>query len=374
MKPGFILTVTVYILALVSCSSRQSKETNAFLVDEKLAQPALNKLTITSHGGYESNGTFEFDDLNVACLQRNDTLLIFNGEGGFTGNSLKIIVSGNSYTIGVSRYSCTYQYGFTPVAQRLILNQSGFHIGDSIMGKLYFKGFHIVDSVKHRVDTAEVKGRFRYKIYNRDTDIDNLRSISNYNRFLKESRNRPDTLTSLWLGKSGIKQLPAELKRFKNLKELNLDYNNLSGADLSELAKFEQLELLNLKNCNLRKIPSVVYKLKNLKDLTITLNDLTSLPDSLFEMKNLRSLSIEGKNLKDLPDAIARLQKLEELDLSVTRIKKFPNAILKLKKLRVIDPPDSMDYFPPALAKCLLEWGTYDGIKNVNEFKHLLRN
>ena len=62
------------------------------------------------------------------------------------------------------------------------------------------------------------------------------------------------------IGNEGLKDL-CKLE-FKELKELNLNWNNISDIKVFEKVQFEKLEILNLENNKISDKNSIIKKLK----------------------------------------------------------------------------------------------------------------
>ncbi len=86
-------------------------------------------------------------------------------------------------------------------------------------------------------------------------------------------------------------------------------------------------------------------------------------------MSSLKKLELGNNKINELPEQIGSLKYLEILSIANTPITSLPKSIVNLQQLKQIYPPDSLDYFPPELARCLSHVFSYRGIKNYNEFK-----
>jgi len=116
---------------------------------------------------------------------------------------------------------------------------------------------------------------------------------------------------------------------------------------------------LDLSKDKLTEIPSAIYAYKNLRELNLSQNKLTSLPDD-FHLPNLQILNLEkndldtfsnsicrntalthlymGKNkIKYLPETIGNLQNLVVFDIWFNPIQDLPMALTTMKKLRFMD-------------------------------------
>jgi len=365
-----LITYGLFILA--ACNHKQTKQDKVettFKVNPNLTKSDTDTLFIQTNGRGENYLRF-YDDKEGFCKLRNDTIMIFNSKGFFTGKSMSIFITKETFNFKIHEYSCTYGHTYKTIEQKLTLNKSHFIVNDTIVGEMFFKSVFVLDSIKHIVDTTVVTGRFKYRVRDADYDYNTLTQEKNYQEFLELSRNRPDTITSLRLWNCGFKKLPKEISLFKNLTDLDLESNDLSNADLSLLSSLTKMKTISFQNCNLTKFPTVVFSFKQLTRLNIWNNGIKELPSQLFQMTSLKELEIGANDYSELPAEIGNLKNLEMLSVASTSVRTFPKTILQLTKLKEIYPPDRMDYFPPQLAKCLSQTFSYSGIKNLEDFKN----
>jgi Leucine-rich repeat (LRR) protein len=97
-----------------------------------------------------------------------------------------------------------------------------------------------------------------------------------------------------------------------NLTELNVSYNNLTGALPSQIGKLKNLKILNASNNEMTGVPAEVGQLTNLEILDLSNNKLTGLPNELANLKNLKTLNLSGnqyseQDLKIIRDSLPRV-------------------------------------------------------------------
>lgn len=83
------------------------------------------------------------------------------------------------------------------------------------------------------------------------------------------------------------------------LEELNVSYNNLTGALPSQIGKLKNLKVLNASNNQMTGVPAEVGQLKNLEVLDLSNNQLTGLPNELANLKNLKTLNLSGNQYSE---------------------------------------------------------------------------
>ncbi|WP_187344905.1 leucine-rich repeat domain-containing protein [Cystobacter ferrugineus] len=113
-------------------------------------------------------------------------------------------------------------------------------------------------------------------------------------------------LERLWLGSTGLKQLPGELGRLGKLKRLDLSFNRELRSLPPEVGQLQALESLNLKNTGLTSLPEELGRLERLTFLDLQATELKSLPACLFQMKSLKTLDLYWTPIP--PEEIERLR------------------------------------------------------------------
>jgi len=153
------------------------------------------------------------------------------------------------------------------------------------------------------------------------------------------------SLKKLSLFEIGFKNLPPEISQLTNLEELSLetglgDLGNkiptwqFPSRDLPIIYKLTNLRSLSLGFNNIRSIPIGIESLKKLKTFYCNYAKLESLPDGFGQLTNLETLSLDGNSLSSLPTSFGNLVKLEKLDLSDNPLAFLPPSFGKLKNLK----------------------------------------
>ncbi|ATB43525.1 hypothetical protein CYFUS_009005 [Cystobacter fuscus] len=114
-------------------------------------------------------------------------------------------------------------------------------------------------------------------------------------------------LERLWLGSTGLKQLPGELGQLRKLKKLDLSFNRELRSLPPEVGQLQELESLNLKNTGLTSLPEELGRLERLTFLDLQATELKSLPACLFQMKSLKTLDLYWTPVP--PEEIERLRR-----------------------------------------------------------------
>ena len=123
----------------------------------------------------------------------------------------------------------------------------------------------------------------------------------------------PDTVFAISFEKDKLTELPADLAKFTNLKQLNLAKN-----------KFTEL-------------PDYIFSFDSLQELNLTRNKLSSFPVGLCRFSGIRRLLIGSNDIAFLPDCIEYISDLEYLDLYDNPIAHLPQSMMRLKNLKKVD-------------------------------------
>lgn len=133
--------------------------------------------------------------------------------------------------------------------------------------------------------------------------------------FMETALSSPNEVIRLCLGGQGIGALPDAVMLCKNMRDINLAQNNLTT------------------------LPDWIGSLNNIEEINLSGNMLNSLPDSFFVL-NLSVLDLSGNIELASSNVFNKLDKfliLEELSLAECGLKSLPEAIFKLKNLKTLD-------------------------------------
>lgn len=121
-------------------------------------------------------------------------------------------------------------------------------------------------------------------------------------------------------------------------KFLDLSWPRKIGAEKlrkipSRVFKMSELRMLDISYNAFEDIPEDISKLKNLRTLSCTKNNFSNLPIGIFGLQNLSSLYFDNNQLQSIPNSIEKLQGLEELFLDNNLFKEIPSTIIGLRNL-----------------------------------------
>jgi len=149
---------------------------------------------------------------------------------------------------------------------------------------------------------------------------------------IKDALAHPDEVTSLKLAHTGLTEVPSDISKFKNLIELDLSDNEISSTG-GKLSGLNNLQSLNLSGNKLTDIPSEVNGLKSLLVLNLSGNDITG---GSVSVENLQRLYLNNNKLTSIPNGIANLKHLKGLYLYMNNITVLDENLLNIKSLEIL--------------------------------------
>jgi len=292
------------------------------------------------------------DSTNSLVQISGDTLGLFLNDGRFEGCYLSsfIILPDTAYST-FELFDAHTKYNYLPSSCSISLNKNTYRPGDYLTVQINYKTIGKHTRHEDVYDTVTIIGKIKLKIRDRNFTQEDFSIERNRNEFLSLLKQKPDTITELNLFGCAFTRLPQEITQFVNLQKLNLDGNDLSGTDLSELKQLRHLKSLELHECNLSHLPEAILSLSELESLDIFQNNISAIPEELYNLTSIKHLCIGGNNISYLSPRIANLINLETFETSSSKIKVYPKEMTKLKKLKDLYPNDTMDYIPGSLLK-----------------------
>ncbi len=142
---------------------------------------------------------------------------------------------------------------------------------------------------------------------------------------------------------------PDHLKVIKELEEITKssisvrEVTTLTNHLLYNVKQFgifiQDSEIIGIRlpEHNFVKIPESIEKLKSLKLLDLSKNQLEELPDSLGSLTSLNTLNLNNNQLKNLPQSIVKLKNLRYLSLRGNKLEHIPDCIKNLDFLNTLE-------------------------------------
>lgn len=147
----------------------------------------------------------------------------------------------------------------------------------------------------------------------------------------------PDTIFAISLRKSKLTEIPDELLRFKHLKYLDLEKNNIHNV--LPLGEFKELVYLNLSRNDLQYFPVSVCQMADIEELVLNRNSFQTVPPCINYCTKLRKIDFWETPVRSLPAEMQALKNLEVIDFTGVKInptgqkklkEQFPNVDLRL--------------------------------------------
>jgi len=216
--------------------------------------------------------------------------------------------------------------------------QSGLNINAGL-------GFKLQDGVTFQV---------RYAIPTSFSEFNNLQfmvSFASHNLKMRQRGKKfknietafsnPNECRRLILHRKGLRVLPADVVTvLKNLEDLFLDGNHLTSLP-PEIGELEFITRISARNNRIAALPVEIGHLHQLKELYLDYNQLTRIPEEIGQLRDLRFLTLSNNYLTELPAAIGDLINLRELDVSNNMaLLTLPVEMERLRNLEllIVDP------------------------------------
>ncbi len=147
----------------------------------------------------------------------------------------------------------------------------------------------------------------------------------------------PDSLTYLSITNSIISKIITNLKNPK-LRSINLSgcIYNINKVNFQQIARIKSLKLLDLSLNQLPMLPDEIQYLNNLQFLYLKNNELNKLPN-LSGLISLKVLDLSENLFRNFPDAVCDLPVLQELNLSDNMLSVIPYTINRLQSLKYLN-------------------------------------
>jgi hypothetical protein len=114
------------------------------------------------------------------------------------------------------------------------------------------------------------------------------------------------------------------------------EFYQLSGPIPPEIGNLRNLQELILDANQLSSLPPEIGNLVNLQSLDLSQNQLTSLPPEIGNLAGMQEIGLWGNQLDSIPAEIGNLVNLPELYLSYNRLTSLPPEIGNLASLQVL--------------------------------------
>ena len=170
---------------------------------------------------------------------------------------------------------------------------------------------------------------------------------------LRSALQKPEFITGLFLNHMELKEIPSEVFRLPNLKELDLRFNKIAVVPAT-ISKLIRLERLVLSNNQIEYLPFELGQLPVLREIRLENNQLGVWPEVLHNLSHLEKATLSHNRLGIIPGGIQPFKKLRELSLSFNQLKKLPGDIGQWRALRFLDLcHNRLGRLPVSIGNCL---------------------
>lgn len=142
-----------------------------------------------------------------------------------------------------------------------------------------------------------------------------------------------NNITELYLANNELVRIPMTIKYFPKLEVLESINNDLSHRLPTVFYRLENIKSIVIEGSTLTKIDSRLTDLKSLQYLKLDHNDINSFPSKIGALRKLEILELHHNKIKELPEDIGTLNNLKEVNISDNILYELPKSISKLEKL-----------------------------------------
>ncbi|WAR19640.1 LLR1-like protein [Mya arenaria] len=146
--------------------------------------------------------------------------------------------------------------------------------------------------------------------------------------------NFPSTLETLQVNDCNMRRIDSRIFQLRNLVSLDLSDNSLNDV-LDGIGSLQMLAELILKNNKFQKFPVTICKLKTLQKslslLDLSDNQIRQLPVQICELTNLMTLKADNNVIEQIPPTIGRLQNLKSVSLAGNKLTVLPAGFMRLR-------------------------------------------
>ncbi|MGV8916579.1 MAG: leucine-rich repeat-containing protein kinase family protein [Pseudomonas sp.] len=140
-----------------------------------------------------------------------------------------------------------------------------------------------------------------------------------------------DSLQVLNLSNNALCRLPDDLHRLTQLRVLFCSENQFTELPAC-IGQCSQLQVVGFKANQIKHVPAEALP-PNLRWLILTDNRIETLPDNLGDCSALQKLMLAGNCLQQLPTSVAQCTQLELIRIAANQLRELPDWLLQLPAL-----------------------------------------
>jgi len=194
----------------------------------------------------------------------------------------------------------------------------------------HLNGQYSFDSNRYRTFTnLDEAFKTPKRIYNLDLSHQSLNEIP-------QEITRFTNLEILILRDNDLKKIEIDFSFFPKLKSLNLENNQLTKIPLETLSYCSGLQVVSIRNNKFEAITKEWNQLKYLEVLDIGGNFIEEISGEI-ELKYLKTIKADDNKIKDFPIGLENCPKIKLLNLNRNAFSTIPTSFQNLKSLERLD-------------------------------------
>ncbi len=133
-----------------------------------------------------------------------------------------------------------------------------------------------------------------------------------------------------------LKRVPCSVRRLKNIKSFEFTKNHIKRVP-SYFRKRSTLNEVNLNYNQIKFNKKIVKRLGGIERVLLAGNKIRTLPKNINEMTRVKKLNLADNEISDIPDLLREIDSLETIIFYKNRFTQIPDEIFALSNLRELD-------------------------------------
>ena len=106
--------------------------------------------------------------------------------------------------------------------------------------------------------------------------------------------------------------------------------NTLEKLNTIQEKDYGYVNIIDLRGCNCKIFPNVIFEFFNLESLDISSNSLNEIQDNFDKLENLQEVIFDDNDIIKLPKTLIKCKKLRYISINKTKIAVLPKWLEKL--------------------------------------------
>jgi len=146
--------------------------------------------------------------------------------------------------------------------------------------------------------------------------------------------------------------------------------NTLEKLNTIQEKDYGYVNIINLKGCNCKTFPNVIFEFFNLECLDISSNSLNEIPDNFDKFADLEEVIFDDNDIIKLPKSLNKCKKLRYISINKTKIAVLPKWLgkLNLESLELDNNYiDSINFDITQIPDVYIYYKSYKNLENLSE-------